>query len=70
MRIIKDWIIPLVAIVMIGCMQMYSMYKGHDGVVLVTCACLIAGISGYKVAMRLGKHVELVPLVKPDKARK
>lgn len=64
MRGIKGWVIPIIAILMIGTMQMYAMSRGHDGIVLVFCAALIAGIAGYKVGMSVSyKEAKLNPVV-------
>lgn len=45
----KDWLVPIVAIIMIGIMQINMALLGHDGMVMMSCASLIAGIVGYKV---------------------
>ena len=45
----KNYIIPVVAIICIAAMQMWSMAHGHDGLILVSSIAVIAGIAGYKV---------------------
>ncbi len=45
----KNYIIPAVAIICIAAMQMWAMAHGHDGIILVSCIAVIAGIAGYKV---------------------
>lgn len=45
----KTLVVPVVAIICIAAMQMWSMAHGHDGMILVTCIAVIAGIAGYKV---------------------
>lgn len=45
----KNLIVPVVAMVCIAAMQIYAMSQGHDGLILVTCIAVIAGIAGYKM---------------------
>ena len=51
----KTWIVPSLAIIVIGAIEIYALSQGINGTVLALNAAAIAGIGGYKIKSGLVK---------------
>lgn len=51
----KDFIVPVVAIIVIGIIECVALCNGIDGIMLTSSCTLIGGIAGYKIP-NIGKQ--------------
>ena len=51
----KDWIVPSLAIIVIGTIEFYALYLGINGTVLAVNVAIIGGIGGYKIKSKMVK---------------